>query len=507
MTIIDRLSSDSTELQAFVPPIQRRRDLIIITVIGLVVNGCLGLGILLRNPDYLRNYELGPNPDAIHYALLGHNFWSKGVYSRQATPPYEPDVLRTPIYPVLVGAITMAGAVTWPLYAMQVVFALATNALVYMIALRCWRGSGALCGGILSASSVSLAVLNFEAMSESLFTLLSTASALLWVRTLLDERQECSWLLQHALLGMLLGIAILTRPAAMYLPLVMGAATAVCVVFARAPRSARKGMCAALLLIAVSYSLVAPWVVRNYIVFGVPRVTTADTINLVYFAGAGAYQVEHGISGEEARERISQEFGLVSLVKTNNHWLADQAVAEIDAAQRRAVPRILMQYPRSLVLATVCGLGKAAISHNVGGVAYLWRLEWKPPGMGTVFTEGPRAFVDRARQNTGVLLGIFAWEMMLMATTYALAGIGVGVALRRRPWRYRAACLMLLSAYYCATIAVVGIDAYMRHRAMIIPLVCVFGGLGFSALRANCWARKGPQTPPEAASPSPSWSQ
>ena len=53
--------------------------------------------------------------------------------------------------------------------------------------------------------------------------------------------------------------------------------------------------------------------IRNFI-------STADTINLVYFCGAGAFSVERGVSLEKAQEQIQNEYHLVSLIQSNNHW-------------------------------------------------------------------------------------------------------------------------------------------------------------------------------------------
>jgi hypothetical protein len=42
------------------------------------------------------------------------------------------------------------------------------------------------------------------------------------------------------------------------------------------------------IIMASASAIVLPWVIRNYVTFGVLRVTTADTANLVYWVGAGA---------------------------------------------------------------------------------------------------------------------------------------------------------------------------------------------------------------------------
>src|SRR5947199_2638051 len=77
---------------------------------------CLGLnlvllaGIALRNPEYLSDYRLAGNPDSHDYILIGQNLLKHGEYSRSmCAPPYIPDMLRTPVYPVFAGGLTLLG--------------------------------------------------------------------------------------------------------------------------------------------------------------------------------------------------------------------------------------------------------------------------------------------------------------------------------------------------------------------------------------------------------------
>src|SRR5437879_2939900 len=97
-----------------------RKDLAGIVLLALATNAVIVLCIMSSNPRYLLDYRQNGNPDAAHYVLLGENFWTKGVYSRQSAPPYQPDVLRTPIYPLLAGSVQALLGTIWPLYVIQI---------------------------------------------------------------------------------------------------------------------------------------------------------------------------------------------------------------------------------------------------------------------------------------------------------------------------------------------------------------------------------------------------
>lgn len=467
-----------------------RKDLLLIALVAVALNGLIALGIGQQNQEYFVDYRLNANPDAVHYVRLGQNLWSMGVYSRMKEPPYQLDVMRTPVYPVLAGALTLGGSAAWPLYLFQFLCSVGTSWLIYAITRQCLsvlrpsepesRGANwpALAAGMFGALDVSLSVLNFEAMSEPLFALLSTAAVFLWLRGMFGQQATGQRITTSLTLGIVLALAILTRPAALYLPVVFGAVQLVRGLSVRS----RHQVLTAIVTAAVAYAAIIPWIVRNSQTFGIARLTTADTINLVYFAGAGAYQVEHGITREEAQERISAEYGLVSLVQANNYWLTDQPVKEMDDEQRRAVPAILSKYPQSLVISTCLGISKAALSHNVVGLAALRHEEWHAPGFATLFQQGPAAFAQRASVNSPTLLIAFAWSIALTLIAYLLAGTGIVLGIRGAATRGMTFSLLAVIGYYALTIGVVGLDAYMRHRSMVLPLVFTFAGLGLRRL-------------------------
>src|SRR5262249_18994212 len=121
---------------------------------------------------------------------------------------------------------------------------------------------------------------------------------------------------------------------------------------------------------------VAPWVCRNAVVFGLPRLTTADAIMTVYFAGGGAYEIEHNITLDQAQDRIATEYDLPPPHVTNHHWVSSIPVKEMDRRLRSVQSGVLLKYPVALVESSVLGILKAHISHNVAVLGYLWGIPW-----------------------------------------------------------------------------------------------------------------------------------
>src|SRR5262249_24439427 len=162
----------------------------------------------------------------------------------------------------------------------------------------------------------------------------------------------------------------------------------------------------AALLLLVALTPPAAWIVRNAAVFSLPRLSNADAIMEVYFAGAGAYQVEHGLTLEEAQARISKEYDLPPPEVTNNHWVTDQPGAEMDAKLRAAAFPVLTKYPKALVVSSALAIIKSGFSHNAGVLAQAMGREWIPPGAGDLL-RGDRAALSRLAQNGPLPGGVF----------------------------------------------------------------------------------------------------
>src|SRR6185369_8093736 len=163
--------------------------------------------------------------------------------------------------------------------------------------------------------------------------------------------------------GALLGLAIMTRPVALYLPVIF-----VCFLLFVACRNKQviSGLAIGSAFVLSAAILPAAWVYRNTVVFSVPNLTTVDAVNKVYFMGAGAYQLRYGLTLEDAQQRISQEFGLPHYAMTQNPWLTDRSVAELDAELRAVSFRVVTKYPGELVESSALAVVKSSVSHNMG---------------------------------------------------------------------------------------------------------------------------------------------
>ena len=73
------------------------------------INSGIFCGVAIHHHKYLFDYELNKNPDAVQYVRQGRNTLLHGQFSRSLAPPYVPDMIRTPVYPVFAGALDLIG--------------------------------------------------------------------------------------------------------------------------------------------------------------------------------------------------------------------------------------------------------------------------------------------------------------------------------------------------------------------------------------------------------------
>ncbi len=440
----------------------------IITV--LVANGFVAWTIDQYRPEYLHDAMLNQNPDAQGYLQLGHNMLLHGQYSRCANPPYTPDILRTPIYPLLAGGMDLlCGA--WGIYAIQVLCQMIAALLTLRLA---WRlglsGGAALVSSCVVAGDLVLAVTNFEAMSESLFLCLATTAAftsleLLWSAAPSKKRA--------VLAGLVLGLAILTRPTGLYLPIVLMFLGVFESWRQRTWSPARVSSIIALTTAVV----IVPWIARNYVIFGLPKLTNADSINLAYFSAAGALCVEENLVMEQAQLQIRRSYGLAPFIECMDHWTAPRPVAQIDGELRHAGADVIRRHLPAWLQSMCRGVLKASIGHNTGTFAVMLGQEWHPPGRETLARYRLSDFQDKLQQNQRALVFTFCYETVFAVLVALLALLGLLTGLRSPTLRGPTLALAVVMSYYFATIGIMGLDAYARFRTMLAPLAGLLIGI------------------------------
>lgn len=444
----------------------------------LTFNILLFVLIQIFNPAYLSDYKLAPNPDAPTYVELGRSFWINGQYSRNLEPPFKPEFTWTPVFPVVAGGLDILFG-TKGIFILHIILSAACCILMYYLAVP-WTGDRiAKTASLLFALDPFIYIYNFQAMSEILFLFFLMLGLTFTIPILFNKIDK--WSFTQLIIGSIaLSLAILTRPAGLYIPLILVLSSVIWGLFNR--ERIRKTMLYSGTFFLCSYLLVGTWMYRNYCTFGTFAVTGNDKITMVYYTAGGAWQVHFKCTLEEAQKKIEQEYHVPPVDVCHNINRFNITPQEIDAQMKACRWNALLKYPDSLVVSVLTAIPKSLFAHETGLFAYLTNQTWIPPGLSNL--KNPIAFCNQLFKNRWSLSIFFIWSMIFQ-TTIVLAGIiGYFGILIKYGKQHSGILLMLFlyAGYVFASLGLFGVDCVARYRLPLMPILIAFAAITITVL-------------------------
>jgi 4-amino-4-deoxy-L-arabinose transferase-like glycosyltransferase len=401
--------------------------------LSVTVGLALRLGALLLALPHAERYL---TLDGRQYLALACD--PVGGYLDRASPLFSLGLLRTPVYPLMAALVFRCfGPHIAAVVATQVVLGVLTVVLGHALG-RALAGSAAGRWAALFLACDAAGILYGNVLQpETLFTALLVGAALLWLAALRRGSARTA-----AAAGFLLGLATLTRPVAVLLPIVLAP-----LAFVR-PQGRGAGR-RALALVAPWVVVVSIWVVRNAAVTGVPLLSTISSYNLLYYRAAGALATEQAVTIDEARDeleprlrqRLSGQVGPGQL-----HRLRSELAMQVLREHARGAARSTAEGGLRLL----AGSGLTALSALVG--------DPDPEGLS-------------ARWKRAAQVMLLSW----LALLYAAAVLGVRSLLSRRAWLEAA---LPLSFTIALVLVSAGPEANTRFRVPLVPFLAVLAGAG-----------------------------
>jgi len=430
-----------------------------------IIPSCVLLAaILTLNSDYLVDHAQILNPDAKHYWLMGENIFRHGAFSRSASPPYIPDPLRTPIYPMFVGFVRLFFDVPATVYMAQVVIFCCCVVIMFQMLNLLWDKSVVMpvitC--FIMIMNITFIGSNFTVMSETLHNLFMLLSFYFFVLILKNgEFRMRDWFLSFSMLG----LATLTRPAAQFVVFFY----AILLFFALANINLQKSI-KFILFGIMSYILVlSPWLIRNQLHFGVPKLCFIGSNSLTYFIGAGIYQLKYRIEMKEAWAQISKDYEIKTYAEVANLHGSPVSKREYKDIYRRLDKvgmDIIKNNKRLFLISSFMAIFKSHISHMTELIAAQLNMEWHGLNKDAILH---KRYLDLFRTSKGdnavILIMLFIYQMAYMIFCAMLFMLGIKYIMYNRKIKLALKLAVLgLPAYYCLMIAMAGVDAYWRFR-------------------------------------------
>jgi 4-amino-4-deoxy-L-arabinose transferase-like glycosyltransferase len=442
-----------TEASIFIVAIALRLALLalIIYLTGAGIEGVVG-----RNDGY---YDISKN------LLEGNGF------SRALRPPFTPDPLRTPIYPLFIATVLGAFGTYWAVVLFQILAGSLIPVLGMQIAHRILPlNSGAALVGVLLAVEPLSVLYSFVFFTETIFICFFFLSLLLLFGYL--ERAD-TWRIAGS--ALLLGMATLTKPTTQYLLVFV----ALLVVWRGRKSGSRQVWAHVVGFLLVFLVSISPWLYRNYRTFGMVGLSAQPAFNLYRLLVPTVLAIEHGTTIKDEQERLSKRDA------------TDENDIDLSSSPRfiaRSL-EILKGYPVSLVKAAGMSLitffthdGLLAVLKHAGYEVSLrlpggavvsafrspWTLVTAIPGL----LDNPAVFI---------LLGRVAW--VLVTTAFFL---GVFRFLRREGPSANAVWALFLVAYFAITTVAVGFGIYARYRMPVNVFIFAFALYAVKGLGEAC---------------------
>jgi 4-amino-4-deoxy-L-arabinose transferase-like glycosyltransferase len=428
------------------------QKLFIILIFGLSLRLFLFLAIRPWNPIVVEKEIF--KGDARGYHQLGISLLKNHQFNYILNE--ERESLRTPIYPLMVALLyKLILPEPWVVLLFQVFLDTITCYLYFIFLNSFLSNKVALLGCLMYAIDPYLILFASRLWSESFFILFLILGALSFSKFLNMFSKERN-ILYLVGCGMFIGIATLTKPIAFYL-------SGIFVVILLSSKTLVK-YSYRLLSIAIfllSFTLVlAPWIIRNTITFGSPRLSTSGGFNLLALYVAPMEAIKYNVSIETIRIRLFHEAD--SLIEAENKN-TNMTPFKKEFYWEKLAFKYIKENPYQFIKSYIKGVSN---SFFVVGV--------------TSFLSPFRNQIERVNNNiltrrskTEIVIGILLMTYLII--TYSLSLIG---ALNAEHNSVFFLC-MLIFIYFIASAGPAG---YLRFRLPAIPFYSVYIGVGIESI-------------------------
>jgi hypothetical protein len=431
-----------------------------------------GILTVARHPD-----RAFTSSDSRQYERLACNLPACGCFSQSEEPPYQPEVRRTPGYPIFVAAIyALAGRSPLAVVLVQSLVAGLTAVLTASLGRRLWDGQHGLLGGALFALAPASLLMSVAILTETLFTLL--VLLVVWLLVPVNEDVASGFsptsasLTSVSISGLCLGLAILTRPVGVVL-IPVGLA----LLLIRPPKAWPVGLIAWALGLTLA---LGPWVVRNQRIFGAPVISSIGGPNLLEYnvASLGAYLYGGDLrDGREWAYQRLEDYRRAGL-------LGSEDSGGLGRIEARAARRLILEHP----LAFAWVQTRDSLNGLRPGVSFMLLLLSDRPDlydtMQRLSSGNLRTILDTTLSLEGGLVALAVLITIFYVALYLAGAIGLARTLLRREWATAARLMLPVAVLLYAP----GAASNARFRAPVEPYLALLAGAGLVALVA--WARQ-----------------
>lgn len=225
--------------------------------------------------------------DSWGYWRIAENLDLYGIFSQGENGPLIPDSSRTPVYPLFICLLKKTFLGFYGIIIFQIIISSAICSLTSLFTEQIFnKRAGIIAGFFLAFDFPSIFFAN-TIMTETLFAILLLISFYFFISFLKNQKHQ-----SLILSAIFLGLSILCRPIAVYLPIIFSGTI---LFFTYPVRISSPGnsmefrfqkLKKSFTFLLISYLVIAPWLIRNYRTFGSPFLSTISETNMLLYTDA-----------------------------------------------------------------------------------------------------------------------------------------------------------------------------------------------------------------------------
>ncbi len=395
------------------------------------------------------------NEDSLEYVSIAKNLAQHGIFSRESSPPFTPERLRTPGFPLFLSLFYRLYPQLTFLAIIQNLFFLLAIILLYQIILTITANKRmALIASSFLTFEPAILYWNSQLTTESLFTIVILGSFFCLILFL--SQLKLRFIFYS---GFFLGFALLIRPVTQYLYIIFLGGI---IIMGFLEKLSWKNIFSGVALFLFGYAIITtPWMLRNKILFGTTSVTTMNV-------GFGKYI-----------RAMHEELGI--FVDYTRFGGQERSEVERLAIVRTDAIKTIAQHP--FLFAKIHFSGLLPFFLGDGYVTALSAIlpALKETRLVTNWSGNPLELITFLRGHRG-LEGFIFWSGKVIWFAMAIAAIFGFLSLYRRGGSERYfAILIFIVIYYFALAS--GVGSYSRFRFPVNPFIFYFAAAGIIFLK------------------------
>jgi 4-amino-4-deoxy-L-arabinose transferase-like glycosyltransferase len=378
------------------------------------------------------------------------------------TGNYTPtDTVRTPLYPMFIALMSFPFVnITLSVVLGQIFLNGLTIFTVFQLGLKLnFSKREALLAAILLSFSLESFLTTFLVLTETLYTFLITLSLYYLVDYCLDKRK-----LSLAISALLIGLSILCRPAGLFYPLVI---TTFLLIWGE-HRFYQRLLSGFTFIVLVALPL-APWVIRNSYVLGVPTISTIQNYNLLFYNAASLEADKQGLPIVQVQEELKQR-AETELVQAGLPYTEANADRVYGAMGREIIlsdlPRYVYVHLKYDLRNFLPGLGSA--------VSYIGISTGSTEGLDVFRTGGTNAVMNNYFGQETWMLALLIPFVILLGITYLGSISGLAHLFMKRQWF----TLLVMAGTIGYFMLLPGAPSNSRFRVPAMPFIALTAGQG-----------------------------